>query len=195
VRVRKLLVILPLLVVLSAILIGCADYVPIPEDDSPPTIPTEEAYDDLLPTPGGPAYRGNVKNWEGDTRTWPPVETVVIKLDSVSLRYRNDIETGVGETRNNIFTLYREDEFWYAHRYLGMPGDFQLPCLELYAVSIPQGMELSQCIGAGPPGALFSVLFIEISLNTAPGQYRLEIGLNVRGRDYGTVPCIIEVVE
>jgi hypothetical protein len=193
VRVKRLWLIALLLVV--AALSGCTDYIPIPEDYSLPEEGAEEAYDDLVPCPGGPAYRGNVKNWEGDTRTWPLVETVVIKLDNVNLRYRNYIETGAGETRNNIFSLYREDEFWYAHRHLGMPGNFQQPCLELYAVSIPQGIELRQVQGAGNPGELATVLIIDISPQIAPGHYDLEIALEVKGRHYGTVTCIIEVVE
>jgi hypothetical protein len=165
VRVKGLWLIALLLVV--AALAGCAGHLVIPER-SPLLVGSVIAYDDVVPTPGGAAYRGNVHE-VGEENPWPSVKTVVIEIDGAWLRYRDYIETGAGETRNNIFTLYREDEFWYAHRYLGIPGDFQLPCLELYAVSIPQGIELSQCIGAGPPGALSSVLFIEISLNTAPG--------------------------
>jgi hypothetical protein len=191
---KKWLVITALLVVLSIALSGCTSYLPIPEDYSLPVEGAEEIYDDVVPTPGGAAYRANVHQ-VGKENPWPSVETVVIELNGGWLRYRDRIETGVGETRNNIFTLCREGGFWYDHFHLGKPGGFWQACLELYVVSIPEGIELSQYMSGGLPGTLATVLIIEIAPGIAPGRYDLEIGIKVKGRHYGTVPCIIQVVE
>jgi hypothetical protein len=153
--------------------------IPIPTQDLLPAV-GEEAPDDIVPTPGGIAYRANV-NHQGEENPWPPVETVVVEIDDAWLRYRDHIETKAGETRNNIFSVGQEDGFWEVS-------------LSLYATSIPSGITLAQSIGGASPGTLDTVLMIEVSPNAAPGQYTLEIGLEIDGSDYGTVPCIIEVV-
>lgn len=44
-------------------------------------------------------------------------------------------------------------------------------------------------------GAKTKKLVLIVAPEVAPGQYSLEIGLEVKGRNYSTVPCIIEVVE
>jgi len=172
---------------------GCASYTTIPVDYSMPVAWEGDVYDDIVPTPGGAAYRANVHQ-VGEENPWPPVETVMVELNGGWLRYRDHIETGAGETRNNIFTMGLEGGFWEGR-------------LKLYASAVPPGIELSRSMGGGLPGTLATVLVIEIAPEVAPGQYILEIGLEVEGwdygivrhlcgnRDYGTFPCIIEVVE
>jgi hypothetical protein len=152
----------------------------IPTQDLLPAV-GEEAPDDIVPTSGGVAYRANVHQ-EGEENPWPPIESTEVTLDGIYLSYRDHIETKAGETRNNIFSVGQEDGFWEGS-------------LNLYATSIPSGIELAQSICGPSPGALDTVLIIEISPEAAPGQYTLEIGLEIDGSDYGTVPCIIEVVE
>jgi hypothetical protein len=191
VRVKGLWLIALLLVV--ATLAGCAGHLVIPER-SPLLVGSVIAYDDVVPTPGGAAYRGNVHE-VGEENPWPSVKTVVIEIDGAWLRYRDYIETGAGETRNNILTLGREGGFWGDRYYLGKPSGFWQACLELYAVSIPEGITLSQYMSGGIPGTLATLLVIGIAPEVEPGQYNLEIGIEVRGRNYGTVTCIIEVVE
>jgi hypothetical protein len=189
VRVKKLVIILPLLV-LSLVVSGCTSRVAIPEEDNPfPVEGAEEVYDDVYPapSPGVFIYRANIHNYaEGELPRWPSVECTFVMLKSwfgkVGVCYRDYIETGAGETRNNIF-------------HAGQPDGFREGSLSLYATSVPSGMELSQYVETGPIDSMATVLVIKIGPEVAPGQYRLEIGLNVRGRDYGTVPCIIEVVE
>jgi hypothetical protein len=152
----------------------------IPTQDLLPAV-GEEAPDDIVPTPGGIAYRANVNEF-GTENPWSSIETVVVELDNAWLRYRNHIETEAGETRNNIFSVGQEDGFWKGS-------------LNLYATSIPSGIELAQSMCGASPGTLDTVLVIEISPDANPGKYILEIGLEIDGRDYGTVPCTIEVVE
>lgn len=144
----------------------------------------EEAPDDIVGTPGGMAYRANVHQ-QGVENPWPPIETTEVVLGSgskaVYIRYRDYIETKAGETRNNIFRVRREGGFWEGS-------------LNLYATGIPSSIKLAQNIGYGLIGTLVAVLVIEAP-DAAPGQYTLEIGLEINGRDYGTVPCIIRVIE
>ena len=190
--VRKLLIIA--LLAVAVIMPGCASYTTIPVDYSMPVEWEGEGYDDIVPTPGGAAYRANVHE-VGEENPWPPVETVMVELNGGWLRYRDHIKTGAGETRNNIFTMGCEGGFWEDRYYLGKPSGFWQACLELYAVSIPEGIELSQVKSGGLPGTLATVLIIEIAPDIAPGRYALEIALEVKGRHYGTVLCIIEVME
>jgi hypothetical protein len=186
VRVKKLVIILPLLV-LSLVVSGCTDYIPIPEVDNPfPEAGAEEVYDDVFPapSPGVFIYRANIRlHVEGRINPWPPVKSTYAKLKSWygSVGYRDYIRTGVGETRHNIF-------------FTGQPDGFREASFSLYATSVPPGMELSQYIETGSIESMATVLVIKIGSGVMPGRYKLEIGLNIMGRDYGTVPCVIEVV-
>jgi len=176
---KKWVLIIALLTVSFAIS-GCASHITIPEDNSFP-VEGAEVYDDIVNTPGGAAYRANVHQ-EGEVSPWPPVESAEVTLNGVYLRYRDYIETGAGETRNNIFTVRRD-------------SGFREGSLNLYATAIPAGIEFAQSLSGGLPGTLTTVLVIEISADIAPGQYSLEIGLKVEGQSYGTVTCTIEVVD
>ena len=133
-------------------------------------------------------YRANVHE-QGKENPWPPIETVTVKLgrssDKVNLWYRNHIVTEAGETRNNILFAYKEDGFFEG----GTGG------IKLYTLETPSGLNLFQESGGGLPGTLVSVLIIEVPPDTEPGLYKLEIGLEIQGKDYGTIPCTIEVVE
>ena len=182
--------------------------VSIPLGDSSPTVADpavgEGEPDDLLPVSCGPAYRANVHQ-QGVENPWPPIETVEVRMKSgsetIHVRYRNNIVTEAGETRNNIFTVRREGGFVE----YGRPIDY---FLRLYATSVPTGLHLFQDVGGGLIGTLVSTLVVEVSEDMQPGIYTLEIGIEIvkrdwRGRvpritdekDYGTVPCTIEVIE
>ena len=149
----------------------------------------EEAPDDLLPVSCGPAYRANVHQ-QGVENPWPPIETVEVQVHSGSetiyVRYRDSIVTEAGETRNNIFTVRRESGF--------LEGG-GLSIFRLYATSIPTGLQLFQDAGGGLIGTLVSTLVIEVPEDMQPGIYTLEIGIEIEGKAYGTVPCTIEVIE
>ena len=47
----------------------------------------------------------------------------------------------------------------------------------------------------GTAPAVVSALAIDVPADMTPGQYSFGIGLEIDGRDYGTVPCTIEVGE
>lgn len=183
---KKLVVILPLLVVLSAVFSGCAGHRVIPERDLL-LVGSVIAYDDVLPAPGGYIYRANFHNYaEGEVNLWPPVEFTQVRLlsrfEKVVVGYRDYIETRVGETRHNIFMLDRRG------------GLLKKGSLRLYATSVPSGFRLGQYVTTGQMGLLSAVLIIGILPDVAVGRYELEIGLEVEERYYGTVTCIIGAV-
>jgi len=163
-------------------------HMPIPVKDMGILWSEQEAPDDIVGTPAGVAYRTNVRSIEniGKEYPGPPIKNTHVTLShwfsEINVTYRHPIETKAGETRNSIFRVSRE-------------GGFDEGRLNLYATSIPPGIELTQNMSAGMIGTLAAVLVIEISPDAAPGQYNFEIGLEINGWDYGTVPCTIEVVE
>ncbi len=152
----------------------------IPEGSLPePTGP--EAPDDIVHTPGGDAYRANVHQ-VGVPDKWPSVQSVIVKRDNLQIQYREDIETRAGETRKNIIAVYGGEAL--------IDGE-----LTLYSSAVPDGIGLIDAGGGGRPGMLLTVLAIEISPDIAPGQYAFKIGIEVDGKDYGTLPCTINVIE
>jgi len=150
-----------------------------------PDYSASDAPDDIVFTPGGYAYRANVHQ-EGVANPWPdiPFENTTLGsgTDVLDLFYRGFIETRAGETRNNIIFCSKE----------GGISDSQLT---LYAAAVPAGVGLTQVGGGGRPGILLTVLMIEISPQVAPGEYTFEIGIEINGQDYGTVPCTLYIIE
>jgi len=156
-----------------------------------PIVWAGENPDDIVPTPGGGTYRANVHavsaNGTITENPWPSIESVEVALgsgsDTVNVSYRDYIETASGESRNNIINVRKESGIFDSE-------------LGLYSVDVPDGLELADAgRGVGLPGTLGAILVIEIAPDITPGEYPLEIGLEIDGKDYGTVPCIVNVVE
>jgi len=147
---------------------------------------TQEAYDDIVPTPGGFAYRANVHQ-QGVPDKWPPVQTTTEKLNNtngtISLTFRSEIETKAGEIRYNLFEVSK----------LGDP--FAASTLILYSGPLPDGIDLVDYGGGGRPGVAQAVFAIYISPDISPGQYSFYIGVNFNGVYYGTVPCTLTVIQ
>lgn len=152
----------------------------VPAGDLSSSIETE-APDDIVITPGGHAYRANVHQ-QGVPDKWPSIQTVYITLDNLNIRYRADIETRAGETRNNIITVTKE-------------GGLLDSELELYSRDVPDSMELTDTRGGGLPRTLVTIMQIAISPEVTPGEYTFQIGIIIDDRDYGTIPCTINVIE
>jgi hypothetical protein len=156
------------------------ELISIPEGSLPePTGP--EAPDDIVHTPGGDAYRANVHQ-VGVPDKWPSIQSVLETRDSLIFQYRKNIETKAGETRKNIVAVYGGEAL--------IDGEFKL-----FSSVMPEGIKLTDVHGGGRPGMLLTVLAIEISPDITPGQYAFIIGIEVNGEDYGTFPCMINVVE
>jgi hypothetical protein len=159
------------------------EYNTIPAGSLPlPTGP--EAPDDIVPTPGGFAYSANVHQM-GEPDKWPSIQSANVTLGSgseaLNINYRNYIDTKAGETRNNIIFLWKE-------------GGLFDEKLELYSIDVADGIRLTNGGGGGRPGILLNVLAIEISPEVAAGQYTFQIGIEVGGKDYGTIPCTVSVI-
>ena len=164
---------------------GGENHTTLPIEGLPPAT-GEEAPDDIVPTPGALAYRANVHQ-QGVENPWPPIESTEVVLgsgaDALNISYRDYIETLAGETRNNIIHVWKEGGLFDSR-------------LRLYSVAVPDGIGLTDGgRGVGLPGATGAVLVIEVGPDVAPGQYAFEIGIELNGKDYGTIPCTIEVLE
>jgi len=175
----------------------------IPVRASSPAV-GEEAPDDIVNMPSASAYRANVHT-QGVENPWPPIETVTVQMLSGSetsyVRYRNNIITEAGETKKSIFNVTKKGGFFEGSGSISFG-------LRFYTTSIPTGLQLFQEGGGALIGAIASILVIEVPEDMQPGIYTLEIGIEIverewRGRvpriidekDYGTVPCTIEVIE
>ncbi len=165
------------------------NYQPIPvKEMPPPQLPIQVGGnpDDIIPVLGGLAYRAN-SHEEGIENPWPPINTTKVtisssfEVDMVYIRYRDYIETKAGESRNNIVSVSM------SNRAVGSP--------RLYSVNIPTGIEVTEGMRLHRPGPVAVVLVIEISPNIEPGQHNFEIGVEIDGKDYGTIPCTIKVLE
>jgi hypothetical protein len=146
-----------------------------------------QAADDIVITPGGNAYRANVHQ-QGVPNPWPSIETVEVPLgsgqDAIYLRYRSDISSTAGQTRNNILTVRKVDARF----------DTSVnPIISLDTSSNPSGFTFIQDSAAGLPGTISALLKIAVSSDVQPGQYALKIGLNIDGKDYGSLPCTVTV--
>ena len=146
-------------------------------------IPPGQQPDDVVPTPGGAAYRANVHQ-QGVKDLWPPIETSeVVLTDNVIVTYRASIVTAAGETRNNIVGVRKA-------------GFHNNPALTLLVSNIHAGIEVKEGEkGGGLPGTANEVLIIEVLKSTLPGEYIFDIGVEFNGKDYGKIPCTIKVVK
>ncbi len=119
------------------------------------------------------SYRGNIEVVK---------TTLSNNSGSFNVFYRDNISTKAGETRNNIVTLVNNSP----------PINREL---EVYAVNVPPGIKLQQDYGGGLPGTLVSILMIDITPGTAVGKYSFNIGIKIDGKDFGMLPCTINVIE
>ena len=67
--------------------------------------------------------------------------------------------------------------------------------VKLYFKMKNYSMELTDTRGGGLPRTLVTIMQIAISPEVSPGQYTFQIGMIIDDRDYGTIPCTINVIE
>ncbi len=151
-----------------------------------------EAPDDFVPAPGmGPQYRANVLV-QGVTNPWPPILGTEVTMgappNTAQITYRDYIESEAGQTRNNMFIT----------RLLGVdPDDATLDAIEvnLKGTALPSGITVIQDWQWHYGPISKTALKIVISPQVEPGEHTFNINVEVDGKDYGTVPCTIEVVR
>jgi hypothetical protein len=154
----------------------------VPSVEMPVPGPSSTMYpDDIVSTPGGYAYRGNVHQ-QGEVNPWPEVKTVEKSILVGSVRYRADITSNAGQVRNDLVTLTTESVRTGNHT------------LDLYAAGVPAGFTLERSAGAGLPGQVSARLRIAIGDNVAPGDYSFTLGLTLDGVFGGFVPVTVHVV-
>lgn len=148
---------------------------------------SEESPDDIVNTPAGQTYRANVHQ-EGIPDRWPSIETAEVPIGSGSeeiyVTYRRDITTNSGETRNNIISVR------WPNTHLK-----DIDSLDLYCAEIPPSLTLAQESASGLIGTVEKILTIGISKDLKPGRYTLNVGLIINDKNYGTIPCNIDVLN
>lgn len=184
-RIYALIVLIALLPVTGCQTDATEIHTPIPVKDMGLLQAEREAPDDIMAVPGGgPAYRANVHQ-QGVLSPWSAIEVSETYLGSGSseaqIFYRSNIQTPPGETRNNVTKVTIPDK--------------DVDSLTLYADAIPPGITLTDGTQWSGPSARASVLIIEIVQDITSGEYPLEIGLVINGKDYGTVTCTIKMIE
>jgi hypothetical protein len=167
-------------------LVSCGGKTPIPTGQ----LPTHAAQsaDDIIPTPGGGAYRANVTE-TGVKNPWPPVQVGMaswtVGKDTISVFYRSDIEAKAGEAYTDIIVVS-------AVKML----DRNKNKLVLYADTVPKGITVTDAAQpVGTLGTLGTVLVITMSPDIATGVYTVKIGIELDGKDYGVVSCLVTVVK
>ena len=148
---------------------------------TPPATSAVQYPDDLVVTPGGYAYRGNVHQ-QGEVNPWPEVATVQATLPIGTAQYRADITTNAGQTRNDLVTV--------------SSGTFQSGghTLDIYAGGVPAGITLEQSEGAALAGQAGKWVRIVIAANAAPGDYSFSFAVLVDGVFSGALPVTVHVV-
>lgn len=165
-------------------LVSCGK-TPIPTGPLPTH--TTPAPDDIVNISGG-AYRANVHE-VGVENPWPPVQAGIEYWtkgeDTITVFHRTDIEAKAGEAYTDIISVGGEGGL-----------DSENNTLKLYAAEIPKGITVTNTAKpVGLLGRLGTVLVITVSPDIAPGMYTVNIGIELDGKDYGTVPCRVTVSE
>lgn len=163
----------------------------------PPPVPAPEpgpsaaASDDIVYPPGGFTYRANVHQ-QGEP-DWPPVQQTEVTIDALSgtvdIQYRDYIETKSGETRNNIIFLNGgnapelSDPLQVQYRAEGLPD----------GITLERDREMYGGIGGQDRHSSRVVLLIHIAPQVTLGEYAFSIHLEYEGKDFGSIPCTIQV--
>jgi hypothetical protein len=157
---------------------------------------TEELNaDDIFPAPGlGPQYRANV-HLEGVDNPWPEIKSVTVTLEDpvhpAEITYRDNIETEAGKTVNNIIGVFLTN--------VDMTGsDIHYIDVNIHTVNLPVGMSANTTgdwHGADPARQCKAIIAIEIDEQVQPGEYPIKFQIEIDGKNYGQVPCVIKVLQ
>ena len=67
--------------------------------------------------------------------------------------------------------------------------------LNLYSLGLPEGITVTDVMRWSGPAAVASVLAFDISPGIVEGKYLIDIGFIINGKDCGTLPCTINVIQ
>jgi hypothetical protein len=161
-----------------------ANAVLIPTGDMPTS--TVQSPDDIVFTPGGPAYRANVHQ-QGVPDTWPSIPGVTSNFTSGNVTlwvyYRDVIPFKAGESHTDLIEA-------------GGGQAFMNSKLTLLMANVPDGFTvISTQNGMARPGVLDEILLITAGKSVAPGHYQFPIAVEVDGVYLCAVLCDIEVTS
>jgi hypothetical protein len=149
-----------------------------------------EAPDDIVRNNTSLTYRANIR--QDSITTWPPIEIANTMLTSgpetISINYRESITTWAGETRNILFDVTPENALQESH-------NWNEDALRLSIIGAPPEMYCRQQGFFAHLGILNTVLVIKIPENVKPGWYDFSIAVEFEGKDYGKLPCTVEVID
>jgi hypothetical protein len=163
------------LMLAAAVLSGC--------QVKPNPTSTGQRPDDIVLTPGGPAYRANVIQ-QGKTNPWPPIPVETVKLtDNISIEYRAVIDMPHGTTTNDLIFLY-----------VG-PASQMTDNFTLSFVGLSPRVDIQEKLGGvGRPGVLYKEL--QVANLALPGfnSSTFQIRAEYQGKDLGEVPCTVNIL-
>jgi hypothetical protein len=136
---------------------------------------------DIIFTTGGLAYRANVTT-SPIPNPWPHITedywtTLGSGKDTAYIRYRNYILTNSNQTRNDIFRIL-------------------IPGRDIHAVLKVTNSHAGIISNTGPSGNFADwegVISFLVTPLVKPGQYSFNINVQIDGKDYGMIPCTIQV--
>jgi hypothetical protein len=147
------------------------------------TTSTTQRPDDIVSTPGGPAYRANVIT-PGKKNPWPPITVETAKLtDNISIEYRSVIDMPPGTTTNDLIYLY-----------VGSAGQ-TTDNFTLSFVGITPRINIQEkASGLARPGALYKEL--QVANLAIPGfdSSTFRIKVEYKGRELGKVSCTVNIL-
>ena len=146
-------------------------------------VPPGQLPDDVVNTPGGPAYRANTSQ-QGVRSVWSIIPTSDIILPgNLTVTYRATVMSSAGETRHNLILVRQAGE-----------NDYRPLSIQISNVSAGIRVRLGDS-GEGIPGTKWQIIIIEIPYPTLPGNYPFDFNVIFDGFDFGTVQCNVKVVQ
>jgi len=168
--------------------------VPVPTaTDWVPTFGAAQNSDDIILTPGGPAYAGNTFS-ANTTKPLTPVSIAQVTLSQNStqanISYRAVIESQKPSIRNNIINVYLTGQNINYNEPTNAVQGLSLSTIDLpVGVTVSEGLQLPSLLSTS------SVLVFNITADAQVGTFKFEIGLVINGVDFGTLPCTLTVTD
>lgn len=149
-----------------------------------------ENGESIVETPGGPGYAGNTAGVS--TQPLDPVETTQATLVKdnvqVNITYRDTVKIWRSDTRPNIINMSM------AGQTLSSPG-ITANDVTLYTPGAPMYMSIASVMQWSGGLSNSQVLMFQASEKMTTGKHTFKLGIMVKGVDYGTIPCTVEVIN
>jgi hypothetical protein len=149
--------------------------------------------DDPVSTRSGIYYRADVLQRDKSERSVIPQTEVTLEALSgtIGIKYRDYIETKTGETKHNIIYLNAHDS----------PELLDPLHVNYHSVGLPNGIVIQRDgqmyggFGQNDSRLFQVVLMISITPDIVSAEYPITISLEYEGKEIGSLPCMIKVIE